>query len=89
MRDAVASGEMRTTLDVDDDVLAAVKNLAENRKMTAGKVISELVRKALLPADDRPFKRNKNGVPLFNFPRKGKKKIVTLELVNKLREELE
>ena len=38
---------MRTTLDIDDDVLAAAKELAKARNSTAGEVISELARKAL------------------------------------------
>jgi hypothetical protein len=43
---------MRTTLDIDDDVLVAVKELAKVRNSTAGEVISELARKALTtPAD--------------------------------------
>lgn len=38
---------MRTTLDIDDDVLRAAKALAEARKSSAGKVISELARLGL------------------------------------------
>jgi hypothetical protein len=38
---------MRTTLDIDEDVLAAAKDLAKSRNSTAGEVISDLVRKAL------------------------------------------
>ena len=38
---------MRTTLDIDDDVLAAAKELAKVRDSTAGQVISELARRAL------------------------------------------
>jgi hypothetical protein len=38
---------MRTTLDIDDDVLAAAKRRAAEEKSTAGKVISDLVRQAL------------------------------------------
>ncbi len=38
---------MRTTLDLDPDVLQAVKELAEARGVTAGKLMSELARKAL------------------------------------------
>ena len=34
-------------LDIDDDVLAAAKELAKAQKSTAGEVISSLVRKAL------------------------------------------
>jgi hypothetical protein len=33
---------MRTTLDIDDDVLAAAKELASGQRTTAGKVISDL-----------------------------------------------
>ncbi|MGI9334422.1 MAG: antitoxin [Gammaproteobacteria bacterium] len=38
---------MRTTLDIDDDVLRAAKELAAARKETAGRVLSELARAAL------------------------------------------
>lgn len=38
---------MRTTLDLDPDVLVAVKELALQRKLSAGAVVSDLVRKAL------------------------------------------
>ena len=40
---------MRTTLDIDDDVLQAAKEIAQNRATTAGHVLSELARKALEP----------------------------------------
>lgn len=39
---------MRTTLDVDDDVLQAVKERARREKRTAGEVISALAREALI-----------------------------------------
>ncbi|MBL8271013.1 hypothetical protein [Steroidobacter sp.] len=38
---------MRTTLDIDDVVLATAKELARARGQTIGMVISELARKAL------------------------------------------
>jgi len=38
---------MRTTLDIEDDVLYAVKERAQREKRTAGQVISELAREAL------------------------------------------
>jgi hypothetical protein len=38
---------MRTTLDLDEDVLQSAKEIALFRGSTAGQVISELVRKAL------------------------------------------
>jgi len=38
---------MRTTLDLDDDVLASAKEIARREKKTAGQVLSELARRAL------------------------------------------
>jgi hypothetical protein len=78
---------MRTTLDIDKDVLSAVKSIAESRKSTAGRVISELARKALAPSEKAPKRRYRNGIPLFSFPRKPGDIIVTSEMVRKLRDE--
>jgi hypothetical protein len=81
MRDA---GEMRTTLDIDDDVLQAAKELAEARGRTAGQMVSELIRKGLqaAPAGKR---RVRNGVPLIR--RRPGAGVMTLALVNELRDE--
>jgi hypothetical protein len=38
---------MRTTLDIEDDVLAAAKELAQRQGISAGKVVSSLLRSAL------------------------------------------
>ena len=38
---------MRTTLDIEDDVLAAAKELALRQGVSAGKVVSSLLRSAL------------------------------------------
>ena len=54
---------MRTTLEIDDDVPMAAKELAAHRKVTAGKMLSELARQALRPRDLGPA--IKNGVPLL------------------------
>ncbi len=45
---------MRTTLDLDADVLQAAKELAAARGSTAGKVLSELARKGLESPKARP-----------------------------------
>ena len=50
-------------MDLDDDVLSAVKALAAHRGLTAGQVISELARKGLAAA--KPPAKMRNGVPLF------------------------
>ncbi|HWS74040.1 MAG TPA: hypothetical protein VN324_02750 [Quisquiliibacterium sp.] len=38
---------MRTTLDIDEEVLAAAKELARRERKTTGQVISDLARRAL------------------------------------------
>lgn len=41
---------MRTTLDIDDDVVAAARELAASERRSLGAVISELARSGLTPA---------------------------------------
>lgn len=38
---------MRTTLDIDDDLLAAAKEISRQQGQTAGQVVSTLLRRAL------------------------------------------
>ena len=66
---------MRTTVDLDDDVLQAAKELARARGKTAGQVLSELARKGLQPTRTP---RVRNGVPLLPS-RPGR--IITVEMV--------
>jgi hypothetical protein len=74
---------MRTTLDIDEDVLQAAKELAVVHRVTAGKMVSNLVRKALTPTG--PIPKMRNGVPLLP-PRPGQR-IMTMKLVNELRDD--
>ncbi len=73
---------MRTTLDIDADVLQAAKEVAANLETTVGKVLSEWARQALTP---RTRTKVRNGVPLL-ARRSGTPKR-TLALVNRLRDE--
>jgi len=41
---------MRTTLDIDDDVVHAARELAADGRRSLGSVISELARRGLTPA---------------------------------------
>jgi hypothetical protein len=74
---------MRTTLDVDDDVLQAAKEIAANRRTTTGKVLSDLARKALTSTKSG---RERNGVPLMPRRPRGSER-PTMEKVNRLRDE--
>lgn len=42
---------MRTTLDIDDDLLAVAKELARREGATAGQVVSRLLRRSLTGSD--------------------------------------
>jgi hypothetical protein len=77
---------MRTTLDIDDDILQAAKELARAEKKTAGQVLSELARKALTqPRSESEISELKivDGIPII--PARGA--VVTKELIDRLIEE--
>ena len=74
---------MRTTLDIDDDVLQAAKELGALHGKTAGQVVSELARRALAPPATH---RLRNGVPVL--PRRPAGRLrPTMRLVNELRDD--
>jgi hypothetical protein len=86
MRDVfLEQNPMRTTLAIDDDVLAAAKEMASTERKSVGEVISSLARSALCPVT---FSRaTRNGVPLLAV-RPGAPRVTT-ELVRQLQEELQ
>lgn len=75
---------MRTTLALDDDVLAAAKHLAEREQTTLGAAVSALARQGLSRKTRAP-RSERNGIPLL--PGRQSALPVTLELVNQLRDE--
>ena len=75
---------MRTTLAIDDDVLAAAREMAATEGKSVGEVISILSRRALRPVPSGSGTRN--GVPLL--PVHSNAQRVTSELVHQLQEEL-
>lgn len=76
---------MRTTLAIDDDVLAAAKEMAATERKSVGEVISALARQAMRP--ETPRRSTRNGVPLL--PVRSPVTRVTSELVRQLQEELQ
>jgi hypothetical protein len=77
---------MRTTLDIDKDVLQAAKELARRENKTAGEVISELARRALTtPPEPSGTKQPRARYGFRPFPKRGA--VVTNELIDKLRED--
>ena len=74
---------MRTTLTIDDDVLAAARALSERGGKTVGEVISDLARESLRPRTAPEAVRN--GLPLLSTGTESRP--VTLELVNQIRDD--
>ena len=73
---------MRTTLDIDEDILLVIKELAARQGVSMGKVLSDLARQTLTRQAETS---TRNGLPLF--PRQPGAGVITLELVNQLLKE--
>jgi hypothetical protein len=73
---------MRTTLDIEDDVLQAAKELAQRKGGTAGQMLSQLARRGLTASSAGPGKIaiTRGGVPVL--PSRGE--VVTLEHTRQL-----
>ena len=73
---------MRTTIDLDEDVLKVAKHLAQERAQSLGRVFSDLARQALQPA---PQPKARSGV-IPVLPRKPGARPVTSQMVKDLLE---
>jgi predicted transcriptional regulator len=79
---------MRTTLEIDDDLMAAAKELARRENLTAGQVVSRLLRQSLTAQQHAPARalsagrRVAGGFRPFVCPGK----VVTNDDVNALRD---
>lgn len=73
---------MRTTLDIEEDVLMAAKELAEREGSTAGRIISLLARRGLSNPKSKIKKTPviRGGVPLV----RSRGEVVTTDRIRKL-----
>ena len=80
---------MRTTLEIDDDLLQAAKDLARQKKTTAGQVVSALLRQALTqvhsPQDSQSIHSSPCGFRPFSNT---DAQVVNNDQVNQLRDQL-
>jgi hypothetical protein len=74
---------MRATLDIDEDLLRYLNEHSQDTGMSTGAIASGLMREAL---SRRSTKRVRNGVPLFTRS-EDSDVVVTMELVNEIRDE--
>ena len=78
---------MRTTLDIEEDVLQAVEEIAWREKKTARQVNSALARHALTASRTTQAVRAPRPVHVFRpFPSRGG--VVTNELIDSLRDDV-
>jgi hypothetical protein len=81
---------MRTTLDIDEDVLSAAKELAKRQNLSAGQVVSQVLRKALTGQSGQstvPQAADPGTPTVAGFrPFPAGKAVVTNDTVNRLRE---
>lgn len=79
---------MRTTLDIDKDVLEAAKELARSQNRSAGKVVSQMLRSVLTGqaglANENTVSKAPSVAGFRPFP--AGRAVVTNETVNRLRE---
>jgi hypothetical protein len=79
---------MRTTLEIEDDVLLAAKELARRGGTTAGRVISNLVRQALTQPATATARSAREPSAVYGFrPFPSRGSVVTNEQVDKLRDD--
>ena len=77
---------MRTTLDIDEDILQAVKERARREDRTMGQVISSLARRGLAAPKGPPGTGEPEAVYGFRpLPKRGG--LVTNEVIDRLRED--
>jgi hypothetical protein len=76
---------MRTTLDIDDEILEAAKEIARRTRSTAGRVLSELARRALTQTVGTPAVREQKGS--YGFRPIPAAKVVSNSGVNRLRDD--
>lgn len=76
---------MRTTLDIDDDVLLAVKDRARSERRSAGEVISELARQALTTLQPDEVREPPTFHSFEPFPPRGR--LVTNSQIDELRDD--
>jgi len=77
---------MRTTINLDDDVLLAVQERARREKRTAGAVLSDLARQALTAKSERrPGDRASDRHGFQPLPQRGV--AISNALIDRLRED--
>lgn len=71
---------MRTTLDIDDQMLAIARVRAQDKGISLGAAVSEMMRSNL----EVPMRRSRRGFPIFDLP---DGPVITSEMVARYRDD--
>ena len=77
---------MRTTIDIETDVLSAAKEIARQKQVGVGRVVSELLRQALTGQSGAAALHASSPISTGFDPLPARGVIVTNELINRLRD---
>lgn len=72
---------MRTTLDIDDKLLALARVRARDKGISLGAAVSEMMRRGL----EVPRTRSQRGFPVFDLPADAP--VITSEMVTRYRDD--
>ncbi len=79
---------MRTTLDIDDDILSVAKEIARKERKSAGAVLSELARRALTQVTPGISSQVREPESFYGFhPLPAGNRVVTNEIIDQLRDQ--
>ena len=77
---------MRTTLTIDNDLLAAARSIARARSVSLGQALSELARRGLADTSRLQRGHQKSGFPVFTVPHNAHP--ITIEDVQRAEDEV-
>ena len=79
---------MRTTLDIDDDILLVAKERARMDKISIGRALAQMARAGLNQPARETTRRGSRKSPLGITPLPSRGEIITNDHVNRLRDSL-
>ena len=74
---------MRTTLNIDEDILEAAKSIAEQRNLSVGAALSDLARRGVRTSG--VVGRRREGFPVFEVSDEGT--VLTIDRVKRLEDD--
>lgn len=77
---------MRTTVDIEPDVLNAAKEIARQRRVAVGRVVSALMREALTGGTNASVSESSDAALTGFEPFPARGVVVTNELIDRLRD---